>query len=83
MEQSTIQPAPSNLDHYVPALDALWNAFGEDRVVYGSNWPVCERAGTFEQSIRIVKDYVKLKGQTAWDKYFCRNGQAAYKWIAR
>jgi predicted TIM-barrel fold metal-dependent hydrolase len=30
-------------------LDALWDAFGDDRVIYGSNWPVCERAGTFEQ----------------------------------
>ena len=83
MEQSTIQPAPADVDHYIPALDALWNAFGEDRVIYGSNWPVCERAGTFEQSICIVKDYVRGKGQAAWDKYFWQNGQAAYKWIAR
>ena len=83
MEQSTIQPAPAELDYYRPALDALWNAFGEDRVIYGSNWPVCERAGTFEQSIRIVKDYVRGKDQAAWDKYFWQNGQAAYKWIAR
>ena len=83
MEQSTIQPAPAELAYYLPALDAMWNAFGEDRVIYGSNWPVCERAGTFEQSIRIVKDYVRGKGQVACDKYFWQNGQAAYKWIAR
>jgi L-fuconolactonase len=83
MEQSTVQPAPAGLDFYRPALDALWNAFGEDRVIYGSNWPVCERAGTFEQSIRIVKDYVREKGQAAWDKYFWQNGQAAYKWSTR
>lgn len=83
MEQSTIQPAPTELDFYRPALDALWEAFGEDRVIYGSNWPVCERAGTFAQSIRIVKEYVGEKGQAAWDKYFWRNGQAAYKWTVR
>jgi L-fuconolactonase len=83
MEQSAIQPAPADLDFYRPALDALWNAFGEDRVVYGSNWPVCERSGTFAQSIRFVKDYVREKGQSAWDKYFWRNGQTAYKWVAR
>jgi L-fuconolactonase len=83
MEQSTIQPAPAELDYYIPALDALWKTFGEDHVIYGSNWPVCERAGTFAQSIRIVKDYLRDKGQAAWDKYFWQNGQAAYEWIAR
>ena len=80
MEQSTVHPAPADVDFYRPALDAMWAAFGEDRVVYGSNWPVCERAGTFVQSIDIVKAYVADKGQAAWDKYFWRNGQAAYKW---
>jgi L-fuconolactonase len=83
MEQSTNQPAPTELAYYRPALDALWNAFGEERVIYGSNWPVCERAGTFAESIRIVKDYLQGKGKAAWDKYFWQNGQAAYKWVER
>src|SRR5207247_1039147 len=25
---------------YRPALDELWEIFGEDRLIYGSNWPV-------------------------------------------
>jgi L-fuconolactonase len=98
MEQSTIRPAPADVDFYRPALDALWAAFGEDRVIYGSNWPVCERAGTFKQSIDLVKAYIKGKAretqaretreretreQEAWDKYFWQNGQAAYKWVEK
>jgi L-fuconolactonase len=83
MEQSTVQPAPADVGFYRPALDAIWAAFGEDRVIYGSNWPVCERAGTFKQSIDIVKDYVGGKSQEAWDKYFWQNGQAGYKWTGR
>jgi L-fuconolactonase len=83
MEQSTIQPAPADVDFYRPALDAIWAAFGEDRVIYGSNWPVCERAGTFKQSIDIVKAYVGAKSQAAWDRYFWQNGKAAYKWLER
>ena len=83
MEQSTVQPGPAGVDFYRSALDAMWAAFGEDRVIYGSNWPVCERAGTFAQSIRIVKDYVQGKGQVAWERYFWQNGQAAYKWVER
>jgi predicted TIM-barrel fold metal-dependent hydrolase len=80
MEQSVVQPAPADVNFYRPTLDALWRIFGEDRLIYGSNWPVCERAGTFQQSIDIVKAYLAGKRQSKWDKYFWRNGQAAYKW---
>jgi L-fuconolactonase len=83
MEQSTIQPAPADVDFYRPALDAIWAAFGEDRVIYGSNWPVCERAGTLKQSLDVVKGYVGGKSRKAWDKYFWRNGKDAYKWVER
>ena len=79
MEQSTIQPAPIDVDFYRPALDALWTAFGKDRVIYGSNWPVCERAGTFKQSIDIVKAYMEDKSQEEWNNYFWRNGKPANK----
>jgi L-fuconolactonase len=65
MEQSTVQPAPAEIDFYRPALDVMWATFGEHRVIYGSNWPVCERAGTFKQSIDIVKTYLADKGQAA------------------
>jgi L-fuconolactonase len=83
MEQSIVHPAPAEVDFYRPALDAMWAAFGGDRVIYGSNWPVCERAGTFKQSIDIVKAYLSDKGQPAWNKYFWQNGKAAYKWVER
>ena len=30
---------------YKPALDEVWEAFGPDRVMYGSNWPVSDQHG--------------------------------------
>ena len=78
MEQSTIQPAPTDLDFYRPALEAIWAAFGEDRVIYGSNWPVCERAGTFADSLRLVKAFFAEKGEVASAKYFRQNAEAVY-----
>ena len=83
MENSVVQPAPADVDFYRPLLDTLWDAFGEDRLIYGSNWPVCERAGDFGRGIRILKAYFEEKGQMAYDKYFWRNSQAAYRWQAR
>ena len=80
MEQSVIQPAPSEIDFYRPALNALWDAFGEDRLIYGSNWPVLERAGSLADSLTMVKAYFAEKGETAGQKYFWGNAKAVYKW---
>lgn len=81
LEQSTVQPAPAEVDFYRPTLDALWETFGEDRLIYGSNWPVCERAGDFTRSINIVKAYFAEKGEPASEKYFWQNAKAVYKWV--
>lgn len=80
MEQSTLQPAPADLDFYRPTLDTLWHAFGEDRLIYGSNWPVCERSGSYGQGIAIVKGYFQEKGEAAYQKYFWQNAQAVYRY---
>ena len=32
MEQSRVDPVPEELDFYRPILDAMWDAFGADRV---------------------------------------------------
>ena len=45
MEASTVQPAPTSLEWYLPLFNALWSLFGErGQLFYGSNWPVCDRA---------------------------------------
>ena len=80
MEQSIIQPAPSEIDFYRPALDALWDAFREDRPIYGSNRPILKRAGSLADSLTIVKTDFAEKGETAGQKYFCDNAKAVYKW---
>ena len=71
--------APSDVEFYKPALDALWQAFGEDRLIYGSNWPVSERYGDYSVVQGIVEDYFQLHGATALKKFFRLNALAAYK----
>ena len=83
MENSVVHPAPEGVDYYRPLLDVLWDSFGEDRLVFGSNWPVCERAGSLAACIGIVRAYFSEKGHEATDKYFWRNSKAAYKWVHR
>jgi L-fuconolactonase len=75
--------APTEMQFYKPVLDALWEAFGEDRLMYGSNWPVSQNCATYAAVYGIVSEYFEAKGKTAREKFFARNALAAYKWPQR
>ena len=83
VERAAQQPAPDDPAYYAPTLDVLWDAFGEDRLIYGSNWLVCERAAPYETVLSIVTHYIETKGPEAMEKFFWKNSKAAYKWIER
>ncbi len=83
VESTKDQPAPTDVAYYEPTVDVLWDAFGVDRLVYGSNWPVSERFAEYATVQRIVSQYFNAKGVVATEKYFWRNALAAYKWLDR
>lgn len=68
---------------YRPKLDEMWQRFGEDRVVFGSDWPNSDGLGSYEQVLTVVKDYVGTKGRGIAEKYFYKNSIAAYRWKGR
>ena len=72
--------APRDVEFYRPWLDIAWNAFGPDRLIYGSNWPVSARFATLATVQGIVHDYFSAKGRPALEKFFAKNAQAAYRW---
>lgn len=82
-ETAAQQPAPAEAEYYRPVLDALWELFGERRLIYGSNWPVCERGAAYETVFQIVDGYFSEKGERARQRYFAENARDAYKWIDR
>lgn len=83
VESADAAPPPDDLGYYTPTLDALWDAFGADRLVYGSNWPVSERYAPYATVQRLVSEYFDSKGAEARAKYFRDNSKAAYKWLDR
>jgi predicted TIM-barrel fold metal-dependent hydrolase len=66
---------------YAPYLDAVWSAFGDNRVIYGSNWPVSESAASYETLQRIAMEHAFSKGKTAAQRFCALNAKDAYKWI--
>jgi L-fuconolactonase len=83
VESTVDKPAPADVAFYTPMLDVLWDAFGADRLVYGSNWPVSDVGGDYAQVFNIVNEYFSAKGEEAREKYFWKNAKAAYKWVDR
>lgn len=78
-EQAVTQPAPSDPAYYRPTLDALWRIFGADRVIFGTNWPVSDRAADFATVMSIVRDYVEALGPEAAAGFWHANGRKAYR----
>lgn len=74
---------PTDIEFYRPYIDVVWNAFGDDRVIYGSNWPVSDLAANYETLQRIVMEYAAERGEEAVRKFCSLNAKHAYKWIAR
>ncbi|WP_397569581.1 amidohydrolase family protein [Schlesneria sp. T3-172] len=74
---------PVETDYYRPILETAWKTFGEDRLIYGSDWPVSDRAAPYKVVIQIVKDFFGDKGQTATEKFFAKNATVAYGLRAR
>ena len=83
VEATNMRPAPADLDFYRPTWDFLWNVFGEDRLMFGSNWPVCEINARYADVFAIADAYLAGKGDVARDKVFSANAKASYKWVER
>jgi L-fuconolactonase len=47
--------APADFAYY---LDVAFEAFGPDRLMFGSDWPVCLLAGSYRQVKQLIEDYV-------------------------
>ncbi len=70
--------APADTAFYAPVLDAVWETFGERRVIYGSNWPVSARFASYATALGIVRDYFATKGTQATRAYFRLNAKTVY-----
>lgn len=43
---------------FKPYLDVVLDAFGTDRLMFGSDWPVCLLSGSYNQVKNIVSEYI-------------------------
>jgi L-fuconolactonase len=64
-------------------LDQLMAAFGEDRVMFGGDWPNSVGTATIPKALSLMRDYFAQRPSIQAEKYFWRNSQRIYKWKKR
>ncbi len=73
-DQKAWQPAD-----FRPYLDVVFEAFGEDRLMYGSDWPVCLLAAEYAQVFALVRDWLAPLSAAAQDKILGGNAARFYR----
>lgn len=63
---------------FIPYLDIAIEAFGIDRLMYGSDWPVCLVAAKYDQQLDIVKAYFSTFSESEQEKLFGLNAIQFY-----
>lgn len=61
-----------------PYLDIVFEAFGTDRLMFGSDWPVCLLAGSYKDTKSIVEKYMQHLSESERQKVFGINAQRIY-----
>jgi L-fuconolactonase len=64
---------------FIPYLDIIVHAFGIDRVMFGSDWPVCQVAATYSEMLAIVTKYFSTFSKNEQAKFFGENAARFYQ----
>src|SRR5260221_14100217 len=63
---------------FKPFLDVAFEAFGPDRLMFGSDWPVVLLAASHDQAFKLVREYVIRLGEGTEAKVFGLNATRFY-----
>ncbi|WP_295719589.1 amidohydrolase family protein [Mucilaginibacter sp.] len=59
-------------------LDVVFNAFGADRIMFGSDWPVCLLAGAYKSSLDVLHSFIAKLSAIEQELFFGGNAISFY-----
>jgi L-fuconolactonase len=65
-------------EDFIPVLDVVLEAFGSNRILFGSDWPVSLLAGCYEKVVEVVADYFASFSKAEQDQFFGENAIQFY-----
>jgi L-fuconolactonase len=66
-------------DDLAPVIHHCLDSFGPDRVVFGSDWPVCRLGAELAQWVQALKELVRSRSENEQRKLFHDNAQRIYR----
>jgi L-fuconolactonase len=66
-------------EHLKVYIDTVVEAFGTKRIVYGSDWPVCLVAASYDRVIGVVRDYFSSFSADEQAAFFGGNAAKFYQ----
>jgi L-fuconolactonase len=73
----------TELPPYRDRLEQLIARFGDNRILFGSDWPNSDGVAPLDKVVGVVREFFQTKPREVAEKYFWKNSLAAYKWIKR
>lgn len=64
-----------------PYLDHVFEFFGSERLMYGSDWPVCKLAGEYEAVCGLLNDYLVELSLREQEMVWGKNATGFYKLV--
>lgn len=65
-------------EDFTPYLDVVVDAFGTDRIMFGSDWPVCLLAASYNEMMEIVNEYFAAFSTDEKERIFGKNAIKFY-----
>jgi L-fuconolactonase len=63
---------------FFPFLEVVTDAFGVDRLIFGSDWPVCLSAANYSEVIEIMEEFFSSYSKEDREKIFGKNAAEFY-----
>jgi L-fuconolactonase len=64
---------------FVPFLDVAFQSFGPDRLMIGSDWPVCLVAASYARTLQVMKSYLLAQTPESREAVFGGNAQRFWR----
>ena len=64
-------------------LEYLYGIFGEDRVMFGTDYPNSYGVATISEEVGLMKKFFSTKTRAQAEKYFWKNAAHIYKYVKR
>lgn len=79
VSRAQAKPAPEALSAYESLFAACYDAFGREKCIFGSDWPVLESRGRYETSVRVLTRWLEPLGGAVTDDIMGGNCETVYE----